>query len=68
MKLTIFFGIIVFIVICLVGILMVNTTQQQFYDFCENKGWNGTYEVTGEMYGEIDCGEMIRELEAQNKQ
>ena len=64
---TIIMTLIVFIIIVLVGILALNRTQSQFFEFCADKGWEGTHEITGDFSGEIDCKAMWEDNFADGK-
>ena len=64
---TIIMTLMVFIIIILVGILALNQTQSQFFEFCADKEWKGTYNITGDFSGEIDCKEMWQDNLADGK-
>ena len=64
---TIILSLMVFIIIVLVGILMLNKTQSQFFEFCADKEWKGTHEITGDFSGEIDCKAMWEDNFADGK-
>jgi len=64
---TIILTLITFIIIILVGILALNKTQSQLFEFCADKEWEGTHEITGDFSGEIDCKAMWEDNFADGK-
>ena len=50
---TVILGLAVFMFIILLSVVAINGTNQQFLDFCADKGWEGTHNVTGDFSGSL---------------
>ena len=46
------------LILILTFIVVLNATGQQFLDLCASHNWEGTYNITGDFSGEINCSEM----------
>lgn len=67
MKGSIIMTLMVFIIIIFAGVVMFGETQNQFLEFCADKEWKGTYKLTGDFSGEIDCNAMWKNNFADGK-
>ena len=64
---SIIIGLMTFIVIFLVGIVALNKTQTQFFQFCADKEWKGIHKISGDFSDDIDCEAMWKDNFADGK-
>ena len=60
-------GLIIILIIIGIAILVLNQFNNQFFQYCADKGWEGVHEIKGDFSGFIDCEIMWKENFADGK-